>query len=125
MSSSVYRIVSAGLPRDHHAIFVETSENGEETGRLFQVTGNIQSGMTFEQRPEGKPETSSSFISKQGIGTVTHANYCRIQNICENIPPPKKQFEGAKKLYPGEPIRRCQEWTAEAVQALKDAQILM
>ncbi|EGD86028.1 hypothetical protein H112_06951 [Trichophyton rubrum D6] len=115
MSYSVYRVASAGLPRDHHAIFVETSENGEKTGHLFQVKGNIQNGMSFEQRPEGQPEASSSFIDKQEIGA----------GICEGIPPPRKQFEGAKRLYPKEPIRRCQEWTAEAIQALKEAQVLL
>ncbi|OAL74792.1 hypothetical protein A7D00_0386 [Trichophyton violaceum] len=125
MSYSVYRVASAGLPRDHHAIFVETSENGEKTGHLFQVTGNIQNGMSFEQRPEGQPEASSSFIDKQEIGAVTHANYYRIQEICEGIPPPRKQFEGEKRLYPKEPIRRCQEWMAEAIQALKEAQVLL
>ncbi|KAF3900220.1 hypothetical protein GY631_0170 [Trichophyton interdigitale] len=125
MSYAVYRVASAGLPRDHHAIFVETSENGEKTGHLFQVTGNVQIGMSFEQRPEGQPEASSSFVDKQEIGTVTHANYHRIQAVCEGIPPPRKQFEGSKRLYPKEPVRRCQEWTAEAIQTLKDARVRM
>ncbi|KAM5429223.1 hypothetical protein McanMca71_007748 [Microsporum canis] len=124
MSYPVYLIVSGGLPRNHHAIFVETNESGEKTGHLFQVTGNIQNGMSFEQRPENEPESSASFISKRGIGTVTHASYSRIQSICESIPPPKKQFEGAKRLSPLEPIRRCQEWTGEAINALRDAQVL-
>jgi hypothetical protein len=38
--------------------------------------------------------------------------------ICRSIPPPKKQFNGPKRLYPKEPLRRCQEWIDEAVEAL-------
>jgi hypothetical protein len=34
------------------------------------------------------------------------------------FPLQKKQFEGPRRLYPGEPIRRCQEWTKEAVETL-------
>ncbi|KAI9826994.1 MAG: hypothetical protein M1819_007088 [Sarea resinae] len=121
---TVYRIDSASLFRDHHAIFVETHENGEGTGHLYQVAGNIQQGMAFEDRLEDRPESSLSFASKVKIGTVSRHNNPCIKGVCEGVPVPKKQFDGPKRLYPNEPIRRCQEWTAEAIQALVDAQIL-
>jgi hypothetical protein len=38
----VYLVTSAGLPRDHVAIFVEAHELGRGTG--YQVSGNIQQG---------------------------------------------------------------------------------
>jgi hypothetical protein len=40
----VYLVTSAGLPRDHVAIFVETHELGRGTGYIYQVYGNIQQG---------------------------------------------------------------------------------
>lgn len=125
MSYAVYRVSSSGLPRDHHAIFVETGEIGPESGHLFNVIGDIQTGMTFESKPTAKPDESSlTFLSKERMGSVTHANYPRILTICQNTEPPKRQFQGPKRLYPDEPLRRCQEWTAEVIKALVDAQIL-
>jgi hypothetical protein len=81
-------------------------------------------GMSFEHRIAEEPENSASFIGKEYLGTVTHANYARVQTICEGIPPPKKQFQGPKRLYPSEPLRRCQKWTTEAIAALTAEQVL-
>lgn len=125
MSYPVYRVLESGLPRDHHAIFIETHEDGPKTGHLFHVKGTIQSGMIFEDRVEGEPENLPAFFSKEKLGTVTQDNYPRVLEICKEIPPPKKQFQGPKRLYPGEPLRRCQEWADEAVQALADAKVLV
>lgn len=122
MAYNVYRIAYGGMPRDHHAIFVET--NSDETGWLFQVVGNIQEGMRHDDKPAKKPEDSTTFQERTFIGTVTVANFDRIKPICESIPPPKKQFHGPRRLYPQEPIRRCQEWTKEAIDALVEAQVL-
>ncbi|OJD26070.1 hypothetical protein ACJ73_02552 [Blastomyces percursus] len=80
--------------------------------------------MFFENKPVRKPDESASFVSKEQIGSVTHDNYSCILTTCENILPPKKQFHGPKRLYPDEPLRRCQEWTAEVIQALIDNQVL-
>jgi hypothetical protein len=116
MSYNVYRVAYAGLPRDHHAIFVEM--NDDQSGHIFQVVGDIQNGMTHGHKPGKRPEESATYQGKVLIGKVSVANYSRIKPICDAIPPPKKQFEGPRRLYPGEPIRRCQEWTKEAVEAL-------
>lgn len=122
MSFNVYRVSYAGLPRDHHAIFVE--KNHDQSGHVFQVTGDIQNGMKHEDKPAKKPEDSATYQSKELIGNVTAADFARIKSTCESIPPPKKQFEGPRRLYPKEPLRRCQEWTQEAIQTLVNAGIL-
>ncbi|CEL05129.1 hypothetical protein ASPCAL06249 [Aspergillus calidoustus] len=97
-----YRVASVGMPRDHHAIFVEV--NDDQSGHLFQVVGNIQNGMTHGHRPAEKPEEWIDYQGKIYIGRVSTANYSRIQPICDAILPPKKQFEGPRRLYPAEPI---------------------
>ncbi len=126
MSYAVYRVSYVGLPRDHHAIFIETHESGDGTGHIFQVTGNIQTGMTFEDKPAKQPESSASYAGKTKIGNITAANYPQqVKTICQSIPPPKKQFDGPKKIYPAEPIRRCQEWTDDAIGALTEAQVVV
>lgn len=118
MSYNVYRVSYAGLPRDHHAIFVEM--NNDQSGWLFQVTGDIQNGMIHND----KPEESGTYQSKIAIGTVAPGDFARIKPTCESIPAPKKQFEGPRRLYPNEPLRRCQEWTQETIDALDKAGIL-
>lgn len=122
MVYQVFLVVSPGMPMDHHAIFVETSADG--SGQIFQATGNIQMGMRYETKPGKKPEDDPAFISKESLGVVAEANYERLKDICGRVPPPKKQFQGAKRLFPGEPLRRCQEWAREAVDALKTQDII-
>ena len=58
------------------------------------------------------------------LGAVDKADLDQFRQVCQSIPPPKKQFEGPKRLYSKEPLRRCQEWTVEAIDALKVQGIL-
>ncbi|KAJ3499405.1 hypothetical protein NLG97_g346 [Lecanicillium saksenae] len=116
MSYNVYLVAYIGAPRNHHAIFVETELDG--SGLVFHVTGNVQSGMQFESKNGKRPENSASFDTKTYLGWVSASNLHYIGETCSSIPPPKKQFQGPKRLYPNEPLRRCQEWTNEAVNAL-------
>ncbi|KAJ2894820.1 hypothetical protein MKZ38_007201 [Zalerion maritima] len=123
MSYQVFLVEYLGVPLNHHAIFVETTpENG--TGYIFQVIGNIQNGMEYENKVGYRPEESQSFVSKSFLGSVDAVNYGRIGEICSSIPPPKKQFQGSRRLYPGEPLRRCHEWTQDAIAELSNAGVL-
>ncbi|KAI9737965.1 MAG: hypothetical protein M1834_009335 [Cirrosporium novae-zelandiae] len=125
MSYNTYLMRSAGMPRDHLSIFVETHEDGFETGYIYQVTGNIQTGMTHGHRKSDQnPERSETFLSKELIGKVPIEKYLHVKEICDSIAPPKKQFERNTRLYPSEPLRRCQEWTKEAIQKLKTAEVI-
>lgn len=119
MSYNVYLVDYIGMPRNHHGIFVETHESGDKTGYLYQVSGSIQTGMVHEHKRARQPETSSSFGGlKNLLGIVTLDNYQYMRSTCDNIPPPEKQFNGPKRIYPNIPLRRCQEWTNEAIEAL-------
>ncbi|KAE8349732.1 hypothetical protein BDV28DRAFT_140578 [Aspergillus coremiiformis] len=80
--------------------------------------------MKHNDKPDKKPEESGTYQSKVAIGKVATADFARIKPTCESIPVPKKQFEGPRRLYPKEPLRRCQEWTQEAINALVNAEIL-
>lgn len=124
MSYEVCRISYAGMPRDHHAIFVRTGEHEPTSGHIFQVTGNIQTGMRFEDKSAKDPVLSGSYVSHMTIGRVSVANYPHVLDICKNIPPPEKQFNGPRRIDPRKPLRRCQEWTAEAIAALVAARVL-
>lgn len=123
MSYQMFLVESVGAPRNHQAIFVETDPIAG-VGDIFHVHGNIQDGMAYEHECGRKPEESATFIGKSPLGWVDAAHFGRIGEICGSIPPPKKQFNGPKRLYPTEPLRRCQEWTQEAVQVLRDAGVL-
>lgn len=116
MSYKVYRVSSTGMPRDHQAIFVETQE--DLTGHKYHVTVNIQTGMAFEEKLGEDGEKAATYQSETQIGKVKVENLSRIKEICLSIASLKKQFQGPRRLYPQEPLRRCQEWTAEVVRAL-------
>lgn len=116
MSYNVYKVAYLGAPRNHHGVFIETHSSGD--GSLIHVIGDIQSGMVFEQKEAKKPEDSATFVERTFLGTISTSDYQRVVETCRKIPPPKKQFNGGKRLYKKEPLRRCQEWTDEAVQAL-------
>lgn len=122
MAYKAYLITSLGAPRDHHAIFIETHEDG--SGHIFQVTGNIQAGMTLGHRPGMKPEDEVGYVDKTYLGAVSTENYTRVEEIVDGVEVPTKQFDGPKRLDPKTPLRRCNEWAAEAIEALRGAGVL-
>lgn len=124
MSYEVYLTIETSLPRHHHALFVETHEVGSQTGHVYNVQGDIQNGMVYEEKTTEEPEKSPVFAEKRRIGSVSKEDYPRLIAVCQSLPVPKKQFEGARRLYPKEPLRRCQEWTREAIQALLEAKLV-
>lgn len=124
MAYPLYLVKSQGMPRDHHALFVRFgSEN--EPDRLFNVTGNIMSGMAYEVVDSAQPEASPTFIGMQQLGWVLSSDSDRMDDICRGNPAPGKQFDGPRRIDPNKPLRRrCQEWTTEAIQMLRDAGVL-
>ena len=123
MSYNVFLVEKTSLPRNHHAIFVETGN--DISGYIFHVTGNVQNGMTFEiKRLNEPPENSATFNNKTLIGAVSVANFGSLETVLRSIPPPSKQFHGAKRIDPSKPLRRCQEWTKEAIDKLKKTGLL-
>lgn len=122
MTCNVYRVAYLGAAQDHHAIFVEMEDDG--SGIIFQVRGNIQHGMKYESKSGRKPDESASFVSKSSIGTISAEDISRVDSVCQRIPPPCKQFNGPKRINPNVPLRRCQEWTQEVIQALRNEAIL-
>ncbi|TQV91631.1 hypothetical protein IF1G_09697 [Cordyceps javanica] len=122
MQHRVYLSISLGAPRDHHSIFIENEPGGP--GTVLQATGNIQTGMTFEVKTNNRPEASPEFLKREYLGWVSAEDLHRVESVCASVPPPKKQFDGPRRLYPGQPLRRCQEWTQEAIDALVTGGIL-
>ena len=125
----VFWVESTGMPRNHVAIFVETHELGPSTGHLFQVSGNIQQGMYHNHRPGKKPEEDekSPFFSKRPIGRVSTAVYDdgNFRRVCDLVEAPPKQFNGPKRLFPGQKLVRCGEWAEDAIEKLKMEAILV
>ena len=122
MSYPVFRIAYQGMPRDHHALFIEFHRDG--SGQLFHVKGDIQRGMEFETRATKPPEQSATFTDKKHLGWIYKSDVDRFEQVCLSNPPPEKQFNGPKRLDPTKKLRRCQEWTAETIQYLRAEGIL-
>lgn len=79
----------------------------------------------FEVKDTDTPEECSpTFISRTEIGKITHDKLNLFRQICEENPPPTKQFDGPRRLDPSKPLRRCQEWTVETINALRAQGVL-
>lgn len=122
MSYRVFLHAYTGIPHNHHAIFVELETDG--SGCLFHVEGSVQTGMTYNPKPAGAPLKSPSFHARKAIGFVPARLYEYVNSICSSLPPPPKQYNGPKRQFPKSPLRRCQEWTADAVDELKAQDVL-
>ncbi|CZR39293.1 uncharacterized protein FPRO_05514 [Fusarium proliferatum ET1] len=121
---SVYLVEYTGGQRNHHAIFVKNAQN--EAGTLIHVTGDIQRGCTLEIRQTSKsPRLSATFETWSQIGVIAANDMPRVQAICEANPPPEKQFNGPKRINPRKPLRRCQEWTRETIDTLREQGVLL
>ncbi|KAI1810011.1 hypothetical protein GGS20DRAFT_580222 [Poronia punctata] len=121
----VYLIESLGAPRNHQAIFIETHQQ-DQSGTLFNVTGNIQDGMTYEtEQLSQKPDLSNTFISKSQLGWIKIEDLSRVDSICRSNPPPAKQFDGPRKINKDQPLRRCREWTSETIGILRSERVLL
>lgn len=122
-------MISVGIPINHEAIFVETHESGVGTGHIFQVSGNIQQGMFHNHHRGSRPEEdeTSVFVSKSYLGKVRRTDYDNgcFRDVCDNMEPPPKQFDGPKRLFPGKKLRRCGEWAKDVAQKLREENILL
>lgn len=112
MSYSFYLAGSHGVPRNHHAILVNT--NTDSNGFAFQMTGDIQRDTVFDRKNTEEPNESASFVAKEYIGTISKNDIAQVQPVVKILPPPK-QFERASRLNPSEPLRRFYESMKEAI----------
>lgn len=125
MSYPAYLLKTTGLPRNHHSLFIQTSPSG--SGFIYLVSGNIQTGMFFNHKQSSIPLDEADFLSMTQIGCVSVQGFekGRMKQVVESVEEPKKQFEGARRLFPREPLRRCQEWMAEVIARLGNEGVLL
>lgn len=59
------------------------------------------------------------------IGSLKQQELAQFEEACLSIPPPKPQLTlGGRQIHPHEPSRTCQEWVAEAVEAVQTGGII-
>ena len=108
----------------HHAIYVET-EAAKGEGMIYHVVGNLLTGMELGFGAALDPLRSTTGVSKQHLGWITKENYHLMKAVCSMIPPPTAQMAlDGTKLDLSQPIRHCQHWVAEAIDALKTGGLL-
>jgi hypothetical protein len=116
---------------NHIGDFVETEEDGPKTGRMFEVTGNTVirgGGMQYEDTKSDNPEEGALFAEglKKKVGIVKASDLARLREICQSIPVPGEQLKlNGSRIDSSKPVRRCTQWTAEAVDALLEAGVLL
>ncbi|ATY64141.1 hypothetical protein A9K55_004734 [Cordyceps militaris] len=121
----VFLVEDYGGPRNHHALWAQTSDAG--AGFLYHVVGPVNNGaMHYDPRPtHSSPKELMTFVRMTEIGCVSSHDLQRMDEICRSNQAPVMQMQDGQLLYPGTPLRRCQEWTAETVELLKDAGVLV
>ncbi|RKK70538.1 hypothetical protein BFJ69_g11800 [Fusarium oxysporum] len=72
-----------------------------------------------------KPQDSGSYVGHHYLGFISSSDRQFLKQICQSNPPPAKQFNGSKKINPRQPLRRCQEWTAEPIAMLQSHGVLV
>lgn len=126
--------------RYHNVLFVETEADGG--GQIFNVTGDLVSGMVYETESAQNPELSQTFFAKEYLGRIRHEDYpARLDKVLRTLPPPPRQrafnprtmateqiksdgsFYEANEQKP--PYMKCTEWTEQlAIPALYQNQLL-
>ncbi|KIW39549.1 uncharacterized protein PV06_08150 [Exophiala oligosperma] len=120
-----YKVYVAEFLRFHknyYTIFVQMDNN---YGQTFQVTGNLQQGMEYRKVGPTNPEDDPTHIASHLVGTIDVMKFSEIDQICRQIPPPAKQFLGAKRTNPSEPLRNYTEWVMQVINALEAQGILL
>ena len=106
--------------------------------------------MQYEDTKSGNPEDDVAFVegTKKKVGTIKTSDFARLREICQSLPVlvntilskpnqakkctmllilklsgPQLNLNGSR-IDPSKPVRRCTQWTAEAVEALTEAGIL-
>jgi hypothetical protein len=121
----LYLLTTTGLPRNHHFLLLLHSFT-PYSAQIYQVSGNIQIGMYYAHKIlSSAPEQEADFIGLERLGYVEVERCEGVREVVDSVEPPKKQFEGARRLYPGEKLRRCQEWVGEVVEKLRGEGILI
>ena len=114
----VYHVLFLGEP-SHESIFIENHERGQSSGQLYHVIGNILNGMTYEEKMMGDPKDSASFEKMSFIGVILSSDVPRLEAVCRSVEVPGRQLDlRGRRLDQSKPLRRCGEWTADAISAL-------
>jgi hypothetical protein len=98
---------------------------------MFEVTGNIMirgGGMQYEDTKSGNPGEDVAFApgTKKKVGIVKESDLARLRGICQSIPVPGEQLNlNSSRIDTSKPVRCSTQWTAEAVEALREAEILL
>jgi hypothetical protein len=104
-----------GENRAHHALFIETIST--DVGTIIQVMGDKRQIMWVDVRDKCLTG-SARYQSKTFIGVINDVD--TVCNFCtEHVPasnPDKRNDDGS--------FRDCQDWVTDAINALKNAQLL-
>lgn len=105
--------------KSHHSLYVETNDL-QKTGHLYHVIGNLLQRMDLEIKRDVKsPDGSPSLERITPIACLRDKDLGLFEDVCHSTPPPKPQLRvNGKRIYPQEPLRTCQEWVTDVVEAL-------
>lgn len=75
-------------------------------------------GMQVEIKMFANPQHSPNLDYMIVVGCVEAQDLARFKDYCLSISPPKLQITlGNRRIHPKEPLRTCQEWVVEVIEA--------
>ena len=120
----VFHCLYKGESEDDECIFIETHENGEKSGHLYRVRGDMIEGFKFEHRKAKRPEDNRNLVSKYCLGTIAESNTTAVVGVFRSVPVPGKQFNKRHQKLNVGPVRGGKEWIAEVIAELRSKRLL-
>ena len=118
MPYAVYKVYFDSTPHNHVALYVETRGHGRG-GFLYHVRGAIEvHGMYFAITPCNTPSQFPSFLRQELVGLVKEDMLALLEEVCESVPPPERQYNENGPIQPKRPRRRCSDWFDELLTQL-------
>ncbi|KAM0664034.1 hypothetical protein ACQRIT_001770 [Beauveria bassiana] len=102
-------------------------QTGQARGIIHNVIGPVKNGaMQYETKPTYvHPSKSMTFVDMRALEKVSSDDLPRVDEICRGNQPPIRQMCDGELLCPDVPLRRCQEWTKETIELLKETDVLV
>ena len=117
MSCNVFTGEYIGTARNHVAIIIE--KESDKTCHKYHVVGTVLMGMTYETRPDERPDESPTYVdgTQRLIGRIRETDIPRFEEICEAVPPPGPQLKlNGQPIDPTKLVRRCSDWVREVME---------
>ena len=118
-----YYTPTIDLPRE--ALFVEI-DPASSSGRLFEVTGSLYTGLSYRLRDNCCPEDDYLYKSKSLVGCIKVNNVNSVDPVCRGTRLAEKQWDPEGRKLNMEPdYYGPHEWMRDVMTELRERKLIM